>query len=99
ISVECIKKDSLPPFTFPDELTIKYEFAARGSMPPLTGDWYHHDGDDASLPPGMTMEEARKIPESGPQVGPAGRGGFGGGRGGGLGGTNTGAGAAGLGGR
>ena len=26
ISVECIKKDSLPPFTFPDEIAIKYEF-------------------------------------------------------------------------
>src|SRR5262249_12896459 len=36
ISVECIKKNTLPPFTFPDELTIKYEFAARGSMPPVT---------------------------------------------------------------
>ena len=29
ISVECIKKDSLPAFTFPDELALKYEFAAR----------------------------------------------------------------------
>src|SRR4029453_11089031 len=32
ISVECIKKDSLPPFTFPDELAIKYDFAARQNM-------------------------------------------------------------------
>jgi predicted dehydrogenase len=83
LSVECIKKDSLPPFTFPDELTIKHEFAARGTMPPVTVYWYHHAGGDAYLPPGMTAEEARKIPDTGPQVGPAGRGGFGGGRGGG----------------
>jgi len=77
ISVECIKKDSLPPFTFPDELVIKYEFAARPAMPPVTVYWYHHRGGDAYLPPGMSPEEARKIPGQGPQVGPPrGRGGF-----------------------
>jgi len=77
ISVECIKKDSLPPFTFPDELAIKYEFAARGSMPPVTVYWYHHAGGDAYTPPGMTVEEARKIAGKGPQVGPLlGQGGF-----------------------
>jgi predicted dehydrogenase len=78
-TVECIHKDSSPPFTFPDELTIKYEFAARGSMPPVTVYWYHKPGSDAYLPPGMTAEEARKIAGAGPQVGPAG-GGFGGGK-------------------
>src|SRR5437899_2291179 len=88
ISVECIKKDSLPPFTFPDELTIKYEFAARPGLPPVTVYWHHHAGGDAYLPSGMTAEEARKIPDSGPQVGPGGRGGFGGGRAGGPGGAN-----------
>lgn len=70
VSVECVKKDSLPPFTFPDELVIKYEFAARPAMPPVTIYWYHHRGGDAYLPPGMTVEEARKIPGQGPQVGP-----------------------------
>lgn len=87
ISVECIKKDSLPAFTFPDELTIKYEFAARAGMPPVMVYWHHHAGGDAYTPPGMTAEEARKIPYTGPQVGPPGRGGFGGGRGGGPGGV------------
>ncbi|HPT27208.1 MAG TPA: Gfo/Idh/MocA family oxidoreductase [Bryobacteraceae bacterium] len=77
ISVECIKKDSLPPFTFPDELAIKYEFAARPGMPPVTIYWYHHAGGDAYTPPGMTVEDARKIPGKGPQVGPVqGQGGF-----------------------
>jgi len=71
VSVECTKKDALPPFTFPDELEIKYEFAARPSMPPVTIYWYHHLGGDAYTPPGMTIEEARKIPGKGPQVGPA----------------------------
>jgi hypothetical protein len=78
ISVECLKKNTLPAFTFPDELTIKYEFGARGSMPPVTVYWYHAPGGDPYLPPGMTVEQARKIPGKGPQVGPAG-GGFGGG--------------------
>jgi predicted dehydrogenase len=74
VSVECIKKNTLPPFTFPDELTIKYEFGARGSMPPVTVYWYHLPGGDAYLPTGMTIEQARKISGKGPQVGPAGGG-------------------------
>ncbi len=71
VSVECIKKDALPPFTFPDELAIRYEFAARPGMPPVTIYWYHHAGGDAYMPPGMTIVEARKVPGQGPQVGPA----------------------------
>jgi len=85
VGVECVKKDSLPPFTFPDELVIRYEFAARPGMPPVTVYWYHHAGGDAYLPEGMTVEEARKIPGQGPQVGPPrGRGGFIPGTGGGV---------------
>jgi hypothetical protein len=77
ISVECIKKDALPAFTFPDELAIRYDFAARPGMPPVSIYWYHHAGGDAYTPPGMTIEEARKIPGEGPLVGPQqGRGGF-----------------------
>ena len=97
ISVECIKKDSLPPFTFPDELAIRYEFAARPGMPPVTVYWYHHAGGDAYTPPGMTVEEARKIAGKGPQVGPlAGQGGFAMGTGGISGGGRAGAGAPGA---
>jgi hypothetical protein len=70
VSVECVKKNSLPPFTFPDEIGLKYEFAARPNMPAVTVYWYHHQGGDAYTPPGMTVEEARKIPNTGPQVGP-----------------------------
>jgi predicted dehydrogenase len=83
ISVECIKKSSTPPFTFADELTLRYDFAARGTMPPVSIYWYHHGSGDAYTPPGMTLEEARKIQGKGPQVGPApGQGGFFAGRGG-----------------
>ena len=79
-SVECIHKNTLPPFTFPDELTIKYQFAARESMPPVTVYWYHKPTGDAYLPPGMTAAQARKTPDQGPQVGPV-AGGSGGQRG------------------
>src|SRR5262245_3883236 len=82
-SVECIHKDSLPPFTFPDELTIKYQFAARESMPAVAVYWYHKPAGDAYLPTGMTAAVARKIPDTGPQVGPV-PGGAGGRRGAGA---------------
>lgn len=72
VSVECIKKDGLPPTTFPDVFTIKYEFKARNGMPPVTVYWYQYTGGDPYLPPGMTAEQARKIPNTGPQVGPVG---------------------------
>lgn len=93
LSVECIKKNSLPPFTFPDEIALKYEFGPREGMPPVTVYWYHHQGGDAYMPPDMTPEQARKIPGTGPQVGPQqGQGGFFAGSGGGArGGTPAGA--------
>jgi hypothetical protein len=68
VSVECIKKDSLPPFTFPRELTLKYEFAARAGMPPVTVYWHQHAEGEAYLPPGMTVDDARKIPGRGPDL-------------------------------
>ena len=71
VSVECVQKDDLPPTTFPNLFTIKFEFRARRSMPPVTVYWHQHPSGDAYMPPGMTAEEARKIPNTGPQVGPA----------------------------
>jgi hypothetical protein len=91
VSVECIKKDPLPPTTFPNLFVVKYEFAARRSMPPVTVYWYQQEGGDAFVPPGMTVEEVRQIPDKGPQIASgrgraAGPGGPGGGRQGGRGG-------------
>jgi len=68
LSVECIEKDALPPYTFPSRLTLKYEFGPRPGMPPVTVYWYHHGDGEAYLPPGMTVEEARKIPGEGPDL-------------------------------
>jgi predicted dehydrogenase len=75
ISVERTKAEGPSPFTYPVKNAVKYEFAARGSMPPVTVYWNDSVPGDAYLPPGMTAEEARKIPGQGPQVGPTGRGG------------------------
>ena len=67
-------------------MTIKYEFGPRPGMPPVNVFWYQKAGGDAYLPPGMTAEEARQIPGTGPTLTPAvggggGRGGAGGGAG------------------
>jgi predicted dehydrogenase len=77
ISVEAIQREGVSPFTYPQKNAVKYEFAARGNLPPVTVYWNDSIQGDAYLPPGMTVEDARKMPGQGPQVGPAGRGGFG----------------------
>ena len=51
-----------PPFTFPDELTIKYEFARARQHAAGDSLLVSLTGGDAYLPPGMTVEQARKIP-------------------------------------
>jgi hypothetical protein len=82
LSVECTKLgEGQSPYTFPMGGTaIKWEFGARGSMPPVTIYW--SDTGDVYLPPGMTADEARQIPGTGPTVanaaGAGGRGGRGG---------------------
>jgi Oxidoreductase family, NAD-binding Rossmann fold len=68
ISVECTKKgEGQSPYTFPRGGTvIKWEFAARGNMPPVTVYW--SDTGDLYTPPGMTVDEMRAIPGTGPQI-------------------------------
>jgi Oxidoreductase family, NAD-binding Rossmann fold len=89
ISVECTKLgEGRSPYTFPRGGTvIKWEFAARENMPPVTIYW--SDTGELFTPPGMTVEEMRAIPGTGPEIeSPGGgrgrgRGGEGGGREGG----------------
>jgi hypothetical protein len=80
LSVERIKAEGMSPFTYPVKNAVKYEFAARGSMPPLTLYWDDCVNDGGWVPPGMTAEEVRKIPGTPGAApgGPAGPGGFGG---------------------
>jgi predicted dehydrogenase len=79
ISVECTKRETTSPITFPVKNAVTYEFGPRGNLPPVTVYWSDSIQGDAYLPPGMSVEDARKIAGQGPQVGPMGRGGRGGG--------------------
>lgn len=40
VSVECIKIEGKNPYTFPTKSIVKFEFAARGNMPPVNVFWY-----------------------------------------------------------
>jgi len=50
LSVECIKKEGSSSFMFPEKSVIRYDFPARGDMPPVKLFWY--DG----------LKETPKIP-------------------------------------
>src|SRR5688500_1693583 len=68
VSVECTKQgEGRSPYTFPrGGVVIKWEFAARENMPPVTVYW--SDTGDAYTPPGMTVEEMRQISGTGPEI-------------------------------
>jgi predicted dehydrogenase len=40
VSVECVKIEGKNPYTFPTKSIVKFEFAARGNMPPVNVFWY-----------------------------------------------------------
>jgi hypothetical protein len=92
ISVECTKLgEGRSPYTFPRGGTvIKWEFAARENMPPVTVYW--SDTGDMYTPPDMTVDQMRQISGTGPEI--EGASGRGGGRGAGPGGGGGGRGAA-----
>jgi predicted dehydrogenase len=75
ISVECIKQEGKSPFTYPQKCVIKYEFGARGNMPPVTLYWYDSVPGNAYFPPGMPIADNRVDATIGPTPGGAGRGG------------------------
>ena len=79
-SVECTKLgDGKSPYTYPrGGVAVRWDFPARGTMPPVSVHW--SDTGDTYPPPGMTAEQARQIPGTGPTIGNAAAGG-GGGRG------------------
>jgi predicted dehydrogenase len=80
-SVECVEKgEGESPYTFPrGGIKIKWEFPSRGSMPPVTLYWSHTG--EQYVPPGMTVDQMRQIPGTGPTL-PSSGGARGGGRGG-----------------
>ena len=88
LSVECVKQEGQSPFTYPDRMHIRWGFGARGSMPPVAINWYVNypgpSGPDAYTPTGMTIDQVRQLPGTGPALGGAARGGGGGARAGGT---------------
>ena len=71
ISVECIKQEGKSAFTYPQRCTIKYEFGARGNMPPVTLYWYDSSPGNPYFPPGMDIANNRVDATIGPVVGAA----------------------------
>jgi hypothetical protein len=68
MSVECLRQgEGRSPYTFPrGGVAIKWEFAARGNMPPVAIYW--SDTGESYTPAGMTVEEMRAIPGTGPEI-------------------------------
>jgi hypothetical protein len=64
LSVECIQKEGVSPIQFPKKTVTRFQFPARGNMPPVTLYWY-----DAATGP---MFRPPEIPESEPLIGGAG---------------------------
>jgi hypothetical protein len=66
VSVECIRTEGTSPFTYPQKCVIKYEFGARGNMPPVTLYWYDSVPGNAYFPPGMDIAANRVDTTIGP---------------------------------
>ncbi len=68
VSVECTTLgEGRSPYTFPlGGTAIKWEFGARENMPPVTIYW--SDTGESYTPSGMTVEEMRQIPNTGPVI-------------------------------
>ncbi len=56
-SVEVIEQDGLTPYAFPNSSITRWEFPARGSMPPVTAYWYDASKGVRFRPPGIPEDE------------------------------------------
>ncbi len=50
VSVECVHKDGVSPFMYPAKSVIRYDFPARGAMPPVKIFWYDGLKDTPKIP-------------------------------------------------
>jgi predicted dehydrogenase len=57
ISVECTKIEGASPFQFPKRSVTRFEFPARGSMPPFALTWYDACAAPPFFPPGVPASE------------------------------------------
>jgi predicted dehydrogenase len=68
-SVEVIRQEGKSPVTFPTRSVLRYDFPARGNLPPVSIYWYDAiRGADPYTPPGLKPEELVTLPGSGPQI-------------------------------
>ena len=56
-SVECIKIEGKSPYTYPTKSVIRYDFPARGSMPPVKVFWYDGCIEAPYRPQGISEDE------------------------------------------
>ena len=56
-SVECIKMEGKSSFTFPKQSVLRFDFPARGSMPPVKLFWYDGVNDAPYRPADLPAEE------------------------------------------
>jgi predicted dehydrogenase len=86
-SVEVIKQEGKNPYTFPTSSVTRWEFPARGAMPPVKVYWYDASKEARFRPPGLPEGEP-VIPVAPPRT-PSGAGARGGAAAGGAGGGQT----------
>jgi predicted dehydrogenase len=86
-SVEVIKQEGKNPYTFPTSSVTRWEFPARGAMPPVKVYWYDASKEARFRPPVLPEGEA-VIPVAPPRT-PSGAGARGGAAAGGAGGGQT----------
>lgn len=70
-SVECTSREGANELTFPKKCVLRYNFPARGTMPPVTVYWYDAMAGPPALPNGMEKEMSAIPPV--PCCGPGGR--------------------------
>ena len=56
-SVECITQEGKSSFTFPKKSIIRFEFPARGNMPPVKVTWYDGMTEPPPAPEGVSPDE------------------------------------------
>jgi hypothetical protein len=56
-SAEVIKRDGKNPYTFPNKTTTRFDFPARGTMPPVKVFWYDGSSGPAYRPAGIPEDE------------------------------------------
>jgi hypothetical protein len=61
-SVECIKQEGKSPFMFPEKSVIRFDFPARGPMPPVKIFWYDGVKEPPFRPAGLEKERLGDIP-------------------------------------